>query len=650
MSIGSNPREPVNAEPQPEPSAVVAGASGLVAPVRAAIWFGLVAGFVELVPVHLKTWLLQYGIYRKNPHLIWMIPASLTLIFAVTGALLEVMQRAFPRLGRRYPAYLLCTLALLAPLLAVPGMQAVASLILAIGIASWIVPFLLARAERFDRLVKRSLPWLALILLATVGVSLGRGPFREWWALRSLPAPPAGVPNVLLIVMDTVRADATSLHGSARDTTPNLAAIAGRGVKFERAIATAPWTLPSHASMFTGCWSWELSVGLDRSLDARYPTLAEYLGSRGYATAGFIANTVFCSTEYGLSRGFSHYEDYVDTPVGVFRSSALGWLIAKRLGTVIDRLDVMLGVEPRHPMEGDDYRKDASRINRDALRWIERQRGRPFFAFLNYLDAHDPYLLPPGKHRHFGRRPKTLADFRLLRNWEEHDKRTCSPADLVMARDAYDDCVASLDEQIGKLIDTLDRRGILKNTVVIITADHGEHFGEHQREGRAIFGHRASVYQPEIHVPLVIIAPDRIAPGTSVPGAVSLRDLPATVLDLVGLEKGASFPGSSLVNPLRNWTTGSGKASQEAVLSEFSSRADISADHRYSRPTPGLSRAVLLGNEVYHRIGDHTEAFYDLDADPGETRNLSSTSEAQTTLEQLRTSLDGLIPAPAKSP
>ena len=123
--------------------------------------------------------------------------------------------------------------------------------------------------------------------------------------------PPAGSPNVLLIVLDTVRADHLSLYGYPRPTTPNLERLARRGIRFDQARAAAPWTLASHANMFTGRWPHELAVEWMRPLRGDVPTLAEYLGSLGYATAGFAGNTFYCSYDSGLDRGFTHYEDYV---------------------------------------------------------------------------------------------------------------------------------------------------------------------------------------------------------------------------------------------------------------------------------------------------------------------------------------------------
>ena len=125
------------------------------------------------------------------------------------------------------------------------------------------------------------------------------------------PMPPDNSPNILFIVLDTVRADRLSLYGYERPTTPNLKRLSQRGVRFDNARATAPWTLASHASMFTGHWPHEVGAGSWMTpLRGNLPTLAEYVGAHGYATAGFIANVVYCSQESGLARGFTHYEDY----------------------------------------------------------------------------------------------------------------------------------------------------------------------------------------------------------------------------------------------------------------------------------------------------------------------------------------------------
>ena len=157
-------------------------------------------------------------------------------------------------------------------------------------------------------------------------------------ARNGRPLPPATAPNVLLIVLDTVRADHLSLYGYRRATSPNLERLAKHGIRFEEARATAPWTLPSHASMFTGHWPHELGVHWLTPLGGNAPTLAEYLGSHGYATAGFVANDLYCSYDTGLDRGFTHYEDYVLERLSPFRTARLVDLTLKTAARTGDAL------------------------------------------------------------------------------------------------------------------------------------------------------------------------------------------------------------------------------------------------------------------------------------------------------------------------
>ncbi len=134
---------------------------------------------------------------------------------------------------------------------------------------------------------------------------------------------------------------------------------------------------------------------------------------------------------------------------------------------------------------------------------------RPFFAFLNYYDTHAPYLPPRGFEGRFGPKSVTAAARETLRTWEPGERIQHSPADIKLARDRYDECIAYLDDQIGRLFGELDTKGLLANTVVVITADHGEHFGEHA----GVFGHMYTLYGQEIRVPLLVIAPGRVPAG-----------------------------------------------------------------------------------------------------------------------------------------
>ncbi len=195
-------------------------------------------------------------------------------------------------------------------------------------------------------------------------------------------------------------------------------------------------------------------------------------------------------------------------------------------------------------------KKDGVSINRAFVDWLSnrRQPARPFFAFLNYFDAHDPYVLPAGAKYRFGLKPRTPADFLFLgTHWELVDKLTLRPVYRDLGRDSYDNCVAYLDERLGNLVAELHRRGVLDRTLLIVTSDHGEGMGEHD-----LFGHGESLYRPEIHVPLVIVLPAGQRATGVVREPVSLRDLPATILDLAGLSEGSPFPGRSLADLWRH--------------------------------------------------------------------------------------------------
>ena len=219
-------------------------------------------------------------------------------------------------------------------------------------------------------------------LLAVAATSWGWDRYLEVSAKTKLPPSSPDAPNVLMIVLDTVRAQNLNLYGYHRPTMPKLEQIAKTGVFFEQAVSPAPWTLPSHASMFTGRHPHELSADWTTPLDATYPTLAEILYQHGYVTAGFVANKIYCSYESGLNRGFMHYEDYLVSPGQLIRSSALGREITNNLD-----------LRQRFKYYDDLGGKSAERLNHDFLSWLSRQEQGPFFAFLNYFDAHNPLSL-----------------------------------------------------------------------------------------------------------------------------------------------------------------------------------------------------------------------------------------------------------------
>jgi arylsulfatase A-like enzyme len=585
-----------------------------------ALWLALAEGLLEVAIVTFRGEFGRNGIYRKNPNYVWMIPVSQLVLFGAVGIVLDVVSRRTYRLRRSCRRTILA-LTFLALLLAIPGLAAFGALALAIGLAVWTVPILESRAAAFHRLMRRTGPVLVGLVVVLAGWR-GIGPrVAESLKQARLPAARSGAPNVLLIVMDTVRADGLSLYGYDRATSPNLAKFATRGLTFDRAIAPSSWTLPSHASLFTGQDVSRLSVGVDSALDQTYPTLAEFLAGQGYATAGFAANSYFCNRWYGLDRGFAHYEDYATNPLEVFRSSGLGWWICVHIDSLCRRLEI----RQRHKVADDFVLKDAARINRDTLAWLRsRDRSRPFLAFLNYYDAHTPYVPPPTSSVRFGLRPQSIHDDLLLRDGIHIDDKRTTPREIQLARDNYDDCVAYLDGQLARLFADLDAAGELENTVVIVTSDHGEAFGEH-----GMFGHTTSIYQPVIHVPLVIAGPGVESKNQRISGAVSLSEIPATIAALVAPGVATPFPGRSILVD----------GATRLPIAVLQPDLVLSPSELRAFANPGTLAAIAEGQTILIRNGNGNLELYDLIADPDESRNLAKSPGSKAAAARLKKQL-----------
>jgi arylsulfatase A-like enzyme len=594
------------------------------------LWFGLATGLSELgltlvqKPLHDPS----PGFFRMNRQIVWTIPTFNLALFGLVGLLLALTVKVRPLRSVRLCAGTLGMLSIATLLLSCRRLHPLACLILASGLDYRVIVRIERDLSSFRRLVRWSLPPLAAGMITLVCCSLGVQMLREREAIASLAPVPANgpnAPNVLLVVLDTVRADRLSPYGYGRDTTPNLARLARKGIKFTQARSTASWTLPSHASMMTGRWPHQNSARLHGPLDESHPTLARFLADNGYATAGFVANTTYCGAETGLARGFAHYEDHDLSLMGIVRTSALGQRVLwKGLVTGSGWAGGRLLAEPH---------KDASRIGGELLAWVDRRDRRPFFAFLNFIDAHSPYVPPSGFERHFGVKPETPADIVTLDRWFTLDKQALPARDLQLASDAYDDCLAYLDEQLGRLFDGLDRRDLLENTLVVITADHGESFGEH-----GLFCHASSLYDPEIHVPLIAILPGGDHADAVVDAPVSLRDLPATITGLIGLGETSPFPGRSLA---RHWDRAApGEA--EPTLAEIDGPPTSTPNLGRSPAIRGPMKALVLGRDVYIRSGEGIEELYDLAADPAQSRNLIDAPAVHPRLGTLRDTLDRL--------
>src|SRR5579884_476765 len=455
-----------------------------------AVWFGVLTGFGEIAIAGFKVF-GQGQVVRGFPELLWMVPLADILLLALPGLVLALAAWLRPGFGSlRLVTFVYLTLAIFCLLLYVPGLRAYAKLLLALGLSSQVSRFLARHPRLLNLLIAWTTGWVRplsvrsaagavhglvhpddasnlvdrrQILVGSTAALAGLATGIHGWewvkerrALAGLPAADRGMPNVLFMVLDTVRAQSLSLHGYSRPTSPNLERLAKDGVCFQRAIASAPWTLPSHAGMFTGRPLQETGVNFGIAYTSPYPTLAEVLYAQGYETAGFVGNTAFLCPCFGLNRGFAHYESWESSLGQIIQTSAL-------LEKVVndDHVRAFLG---NHQNLG---RKTAAEVNQDFLYWIERRApGRPFFAFLNYFDSHTPHLPSKALNGRFAHHARSIAPNVIYKRY--------SSDELDAMRAAYDECILDLDLEVGQLLEKLRERGHLDNTLIIITSDHGE--------------------------------------------------------------------------------------------------------------------------------------------------------------------------------
>lgn len=573
------------------------------------LWLALAAGLIEGT-IRLTQSALHHPT-GVSAHIIWMAPLADLVWLGVPLLLLLAWRLVLPRLaGGRWIVVLEASIAIASLLLLLQAMHKGIVVLLSLGLG-WRLGTAMAGSAGFQRMARRTVPWLVTAALAGAAFIWG------WrWNLerRGLagPEPPSGMKNVILLVWDTVRDQNLSVSGYGKPTTPFLERVSAEAARFDRAIATAPWTLPSHGGMFTGRWPSELKAKLRTPLSDSFPRIAESFAEAGYATGGFIANVSYCSREHGLARGFHHFEDF---PISLARA-----LQSSRLGKVLLEQEPVRRLFNFYDVLG---RKRAEDVNRGFLRWLDHRGNRPFFAFLNYFDAHQPYDPPAPFHDRFASRP---GEWHRPTTVDTRPDQVSEDA-LRWSMEQYDGAIAYQDSAVATLMAELERRGLAGNTVVIITSDHGEHFGEHGR-----LSHANSLYSQLLHVPLLIRLPGQV-PAMVIDEPVSLRDLPETMLDLAGIHTGVTYPGSSLA---RFWRSGGGTSSTP-IFSEM-----------YSAQGP---RAVSLVADGYHYtkwFGRPAE-LYDVEGDPRDTRDLLGTPEGKAIATRMAALIEQLVPREGKA-
>ena len=470
-------------------------------------------------------------------------------------------------------------------------------------------------------------------------------------AASSSCARQATPPNVLLIVVDTLRADRMSVYGSERETTPRLAEWAAEGIVFTHAQAPRAKTTPSVTSLLTGLYPHDHGV---RDLSGPYTgsarLLSEAFRSSGYDTLGIVGNFVLTRERSGLDRGFGLWVDELPQLLGVPPDH----VPQRTAASLTDGALVALGLEPAPAADTGAPGPHRSGVHAE----------RPWFAYLHYMDPHGLYD-PPPEHRLWTSAEPDPIPKRMPRDtpetggglWklrvEPHnltpDARLAESrgesdgVDANVLRDRYDGELHYADAEIGRLLDRLRAAGRLENTIVVLTADHGESLGEHLY----YFEHGFYTYEVTCRVPLVIWLPARMredAPAGQRHGDISLVDLGPTLLELAGQGKLGNGSLISSSSPRGRSRASLVRRDDQRVHPVFSEKVERAEESRTVQ-----AKAVRLGDWKLIQRYTHLDArgggdrelrvlsqeLYDLAADPGETKNLIGSPPTEAPLEFL---------------
>jgi arylsulfatase A-like enzyme len=391
-----------------------------------------------------------------------------------------------------------------------------------------------------------------------------------------------GRPNLLVVLVDTLRADRLGAYGSTAGLTPFLDSLAARGHVVRLAYAQSSWTAPSVASLLTSRYQSQHGVvALDSVLADAEVTLPEVLQEAGYATAGYSANAVI-GPKLGYAQGFGAFRAFL-----VHKTAEPSYLWALERGATLNRL---------------------------ALGWLDalaKEPPRPWFLYLQYMEPHTPYAPPPEALARVrgGRGPVDVR--RANENYFFGHLRELTPDELRDIVDVYDASVIAMDDALRDLFAELERRGRLANTVVVVTADHGDEFHEH-----GLMGHEKTLYNEVLHVPLIVLTPGE-ARGAVLDGPRELIDVAPTLLQLAGIPVPAAFAGHSFASELTgNAVAGAAAAAPPAP--ERAAYAELLKQPGARRWTPHVRALVRRDSKLIEGI-DGERAFFALDRDPGET-------------------------------
>src|SRR5579872_162764 len=592
--------------------------------------FGLITGLVEglgLLAFHGLPW---FTLNSRIPEgvsveILWISPVVNLCLFLALGLVIVTLSRVFPRLSWLRVSLFLFSFMAVADWAGLTGrIGPLAVLVLAIGFGTVVSGRLYQKRAALLRYAPMAVRWAALATLVALLSVEGGIRLRERIATSHLPTAAKSSPNVLVILVDTLRADHLSTYGYARSTSPHFDRIAQQGVLFQDAISTSSWTLPAHQGLLTGRYPHEHGPLREQPLKRSFPTLAQVLDERGYRTAAFSANTDFFNRRAGFDRGFLHFEDYFYSVADSVYRTFWGRLVFHNYVANLVGLDEIPG------------RKKAADVNRSLFHWLDRDHDKPFFAFLNYLDVHGPYI-PEQPYRYKFANSASAAKcsstfFAKLNPFHRPDDigrlLELSPPCFQLQVDAYDGAISYVDDQIASVFSELARRGLDKNTLVVITSDHGESFGEH-----GLVSHGTSLYREQLWVPLIYWWPGHVPAGQRIERPISSASLPATILDLLGEPDRKDFPVPSLA---QLWEHPGVNPDWPYPLSE------MAQDLFIPKQFPGYRGWLKsLADPQWHLIVAQAdpEELYDYVKDPIESQNLADTSKGKSAIHSVELQL-----------
>mgnify|MGYP000605791849 CR=1 FL=1 len=463
-------------------------------------------------------------------------------------------------------------------------------------------------------------------------------------------------PNIILLVLDTHRAERMSVYGYHKDVTPALGALAEASTVFEWAIAPAPWTIPSHASMFTGLYPTVHQTNQSyASLPEGLPTLAELLRRNGYETVGFCNNPLVGLLENGLDRGFTRFYNYSgtfpdvpeigpDTPT-LRRIKHAASEILQKISVPIERqfgrsplllkLAMMPLFVPFWTRLG-KFKGDTAVSLTDVVDYLRYHHSthpdRPLFMFINMMETHLPYY-PPRKVLDrwvpYLRKDREAREF--LQRFNTQSYRWVAPMiepfselEHTVLSDVYDAEVAYQDRQLRKVFRTLRRSGQLENTMIVVISDHGESHGEHD-----FMGHAFVVYNELVRVPLLIHYPKLFPAGERVEHEVSTRRIFHTILEAAGIEHEAFGHSASTLSLTRALGGREKEPADEVVVSEayppmnFINVMEMNNPEAIERfRVRRMRRAIYSDGVKLMTVDDRPDELFDVRADYFEEHNL----------------------------